>query len=66
VALAGLLSKWILPVPHEKLMQAIELIGTRIKPLVQGNSNENNTQFKKLIYDYPCCRSVVGVVRMFR
>ena len=27
-------------VPHEKLMQAIELIGTRIKPLVQVNSNK--------------------------
>jgi alkanesulfonate monooxygenase SsuD/methylene tetrahydromethanopterin reductase-like flavin-dependent oxidoreductase (luciferase family) len=27
-------------VPHEKLMQAIELIGTRIKPLVQVNRNK--------------------------
>ena len=27
-------------VPHEKLMQAIELIGTRIKPLVQVDSNK--------------------------
>jgi len=28
-------------VPHEKLMQAIELIGTQIKPLVEDGNNKN-------------------------